>query len=235
VRGGAVLLVLNLTGVPGVTVAALMDAADTQRQWVLPLRVLTLGEQHVMRRSQTLPLRTAVPLLAYLHLHPGSTRRDIQLALFPDRPPGAALSAVKLAIHALRRELGPDAVETSGPYRDKRYRLGPDPQLQFDTAALDQALQMQDVSRALHVYAGPFLPFHSEGEWVEAQRAEQLANLKLLVRNRIDFCLRLDDWGNARLICQEFMTRDPDDLDAPRWLEEIRQRSQVILQHTASG
>ncbi len=206
-------------------VQAVMQAADTLSRKAAPLLVVTLGDQRVTRQGQTLPLRAAIPLLVFLHMQPGSTRHEVQLALYPDRAPGAALSAVKLAMHALRRELGAEAVVVSGPYRDRRYRLSADLPLHLDTAALDQALWMQDVSRALHLYAGPFLPHHEGGEWLQEQRAARLAGLKQLVWARTEYGLRLGDWANAQLICQGFMRRDPADQDAPAWLEKIQERS----------
>ncbi|ADV66319.1 SARP family transcriptional regulator [Deinococcus maricopensis] len=202
-------------------VQATLDVADAARTTGAPVRVITFGRQQVLRRTVPLPLRAAVPVLTLLALEPDRTRHELELALYPDRPPGAAASAVKLALHAIRQHLGADAVETSGPYRDKRYRLSAHLNLELDAVQYLEALRVQDVGRAFHLYGGPFLPNHEEGEWVQVRREEARIGLKSVVSSRIASYRAIGDWPRARFLCEELIRRDPDDPEPHAWLHDI--------------
>lgn len=91
------------------------------------LHVTTLGRVAVTRDGEE--VRFAYPnsplVLTYLALHPGRTRAQMQLELFPDKDDQVGSSYIRQCIWDLRDKLGPEVVGCSGPHRAPLYRLGP--------------------------------------------------------------------------------------------------------------
>ena len=121
------------------------------------------------------PKRAA--LLVYLAVAKprGFHRRDTLLALFwPDSDGEHARAALRQALTFLRRELG-DAVVRTRNAAD----LAVDPErLWCDAAAFEDAVNGDELERALDLYQGDFLPgFHVSGcgefeRWLEQRRRE---------------------------------------------------------------
>jgi DNA-binding SARP family transcriptional activator/TolB-like protein len=116
-----------------------------------------------------------IALLAYLAVaRPrGSHRRDTLLALFwPELDQEHARASLRKAVHHLRRALGDDAVVGLG---DEELGLSA-ARIWCDAAAVGQAIDADDVPRALELYRGPllkgfFVPDAPEFErWLESER-----------------------------------------------------------------
>lgn len=144
------------------------------------IRLRVLGPSSLDRPDGT-PVRsvTAQPkrfaLLTYLaSFHPaGRHPRDTVLGLlWPDLPPDRARSALRQALHGLRRSLGPGVLTGKG-----RERIGIDPErLWCDAAEFARTADQGRDEDALELYRGPFLEgFHVDGapafeRWVESRR-----------------------------------------------------------------
>jgi predicted ATPase/DNA-binding SARP family transcriptional activator len=110
-------------------------------------------------------------LLAFLLLHANEVVRRERLidALWGDEPPARAQNALQVAVHGLRRVLGPERVETVGD----GYRLHVEPD-ELDLGRFQELLR-QSPAAALELWRGPVLagveaPFAA----AEAARLEQL-------------------------------------------------------------
>jgi predicted ATPase len=110
-------------------------------------------------------------LLAFLLLHANEVVRRERLidALWGEQPPARAQNALQVAVHGLRRVLGPERVETVGD----GYRLHVEPD-ELDVARFQELLR-QSPAAALELWRGPVLagveaPFAA----AEAARLEQV-------------------------------------------------------------
>jgi predicted ATPase/DNA-binding SARP family transcriptional activator len=110
-------------------------------------------------------------LLAFLLLHANEVVRRERLidALWGEQPPARAQNALQVAVHGLRRVLGPERVETVGD----GYRLHVEPD-ELDLARVQELLRHSPAA-ALELWRGPVLagveaPFAA----AEAARLEQL-------------------------------------------------------------
>lgn len=117
-----------------------------------------------------------IGLLAYLALATprGSHRRDTLLALFwPELDQEHARASLRKAVHHLRRALGDDALVGLG---DEELGLSTT-RLWCDAAAVEQAMDADNIPRALELYRGPllkgfFVPDAPDFErWMERERA----------------------------------------------------------------
>ncbi len=111
-------------------------------------------------------------LLAWLALH-GTTRRETLLGVFsPESETDRARSALRNALHFLRRELGSEAIESIG---DGELRVGPD-RVWCDARAFEERLEEGRAEEALELYRGDLLEgFHVDGapefeRWVDDER-----------------------------------------------------------------
>lgn len=111
-------------------------------------------------------------LLAWLALH-GTSRRETLLGVFsPESDATRARSALRNALHFLRRELGPEAIESVG---DGELRVGPD-RVWCDVRAFEKRLDEGRVEAALELCRGDLLEgFHVDGapefeRWVDEER-----------------------------------------------------------------
>ncbi len=172
-------------------------------------------------------------LLVYLALaRPrGPQRRDLLLACFwPDSDLERGRGALRLALHSLRRSLGPEVLTGSG---EQGVGIAPGT-LWCDAAEFDRAIDEGRHADALELYGGELLPgFHLSGEdewerWLGAERAR-------LARRALEAAARLADAADA-----------DDDLEgALRWArrgaevaphdEGMLQRLLLLLDATGDG
>jgi DNA-binding SARP family transcriptional activator/TolB-like protein len=102
----------------------------------------------------------------------GVTREKILALLWPDEPDERARRSLNQAVYSLRRDLGADDALVGS--KDLRLNLD---LLEVDVIEFDDALQTNDLERAVQLYAGPFLdgffiPRSPEFErWMESERA----------------------------------------------------------------
>lgn len=181
----------------------------------LHLRVFTLGRAEVERGGERVPLSLegSVLLLAYLALHPGRTRRELEASIYPDRDPKTAGDYFRAVFRELRQRLGPEVLHMEGSPKQPRYRLGPDVHLELDVTELRAALAAGDLARALALYRGPFLAsLRLESEWADELREELRVLLTLELRNHLNRAHEEGDLRRALLLANEFLRVDPYDL-----------------------
>lgn len=118
------------------------------------------------------PRRLAVLALLARAGRPGITREKILALLWPDEPEERARRSLNQAVYSLRRDLGDEDALLGA--KDLRLNLD---RIEVDTIEFDDAINGNDVERAIRLYDGPFLdglfvPRAAEFErWVEVERA----------------------------------------------------------------
>ena len=140
--------------------------------------VRLLGELQARARGQVVP-PPAHPqgsaLLAWLALHPGEhDRGPLAALLWPDLAPSGARTALRSAVWALRRALGPDEAEVLAGRTTIGLRCVTDLQ-EFETL-----LEAGDTAGALVRGRGRLLPGLDEHAWVLAARAGHEARMAAL-------------------------------------------------------
>ena len=139
--------------------------------------VRLLGELEAQaggRRSRRRRIRRAPALLAWLALHPGEhDRGPLAALLWPELAPSGARTALRSAVWALRRALGPHEREVL----DGRTTIG----LRCATdLAPSTPSSRRATGRALALCRGPLLAGLDEHAWVLAARAEHEARVAAL-------------------------------------------------------
>ncbi|GBF07584.1 SARP family transcriptional regulator [Deinococcus aerius] len=181
----------------------------------LYLRVHTLGRAEVERAGERVPfsLEGSVLTLAYLALHPGQTRRELEAAIYPDRDPKTAGDYFRAVFRELRVRLGPGVLHMEGNAKQPRYRLGPEVHVELDVTELRSALEAGDLARALALYRGPFLPgLRMESEWADDLREELRVLLTLELKGRLGRAREEGDLRRALLLANELLRIDPYDV-----------------------
>ncbi|OOV12103.1 hypothetical protein BXU09_17445 [Deinococcus sp. LM3] len=202
----------NAAGLRGVPVQGL-DGPLTR------LDISTLGTEQVTVEGEAVPLSPgAVALLACLVLRPGQTRQDFQLVLYPDKFPNAAASAIKTHLAEARRHIGEDVIITDGPYHARRYQIGAGYAVRLDLLEWRAALIAQNLSRALSLYQGPFLPGLDGSEWAEGLRFETRAGLALLAQQVAQAWLEAGEPLRAIATCEQCLLVEPNVVE----LHEVR-------------
>ena len=118
------------------------------------------------------PRRLAVLALLARAGRTGVTREKILALLWPDEADDRARRSLNQAVYSLRRDLG--AEEALVGTKDLRLNLDV---IEVDVAEFQEAVEANDLDRAVRLYAGPFLdgffvPRAPEFEhWVEGERA----------------------------------------------------------------
>ena len=133
------------------------------------IRVLADGNPVAGAAAQ--PRRLAVLALLARAGRAGITREKILALLWPDEPDERARRSLNQAVYSLRRDLGGEDMLLGS--KDLRLNLE---LIEVDTIEFADAVDANDLDRALRIYAGPFLdglyvPRAPEFErWVESER-----------------------------------------------------------------
>jgi tetratricopeptide (TPR) repeat protein len=191
-------------------------AEDLQRRPVAVLRLNTLGTAALVlnRVPVRLALTRSLEVLAYLIAHPHCTLRQIQLALFPDRPHRRARSY----FHQVRDDLKKSVPGLSIPHdrRQRTYSVQLE-QIDFswDHRDLGAALarvetQDTDLLEVLSGSTGVFLP-HAEGPWASQEREQlQAWVLRLGMKTLTDWQASQDS-GRCLRLARRLVELEPDD------------------------
>ena len=145
---------------------------------VMVVTVRLLGELEAYAGARSVP-PPAHPqgraLLAWLALHPGEhDRGPLAALLWPGLAPSGARTALRSAVWALRRALGPH----EGEVLDGRTTIGL--RCATDLQAFDAFVAAGDAAAALALCRGPLLAGLDEHAWVLAARAEHAARVAAL-------------------------------------------------------
>lgn len=177
------------------------------------LQVTSLGRVAVFKDNAEIEftLKGSALLLAYLALHPGRTRAEIQLALYPEKDATAGASYIRSAIKELRDLLGREVVEFGGPHNSPWYRLGRFVHVDLDLQHFHEALSKGDVARALALYRGPFMPGIEDSEWVDQKREEALLALTFELRNQMARYKAEGDYRRFILLANQYLRAEPYD------------------------
>lgn len=142
---------------------------------MIQLRVLGTVRLHARDEREAravLAQPRRVALFVWLALH-GTARRDTLLGVFwPESDTDRARSALRNALHFLRRELGSDAIESCG---SGELRV-PSEVVWCDAGAFERELDDGRLERAMDLYRGDLLEgFHVDGtpefeRWVGRER-----------------------------------------------------------------
>lgn len=140
--------------------------------------VRLLGELSVQADGRPVP-SPAHPqgpaLLAWLALHPGEhDRGPLAALLWPDRPRSSARAALRSAVWALRRALGPQEAQVL----DGRTTIGLS--CATDLQAFGAFVAAGETAAALALCRGPLLAGLDDHDWVLAARAEHEARVAAL-------------------------------------------------------
>ncbi len=193
--------------------AALAGAPRLPEDGAMHLQLSTLGRARVLRDGAPVAfeLRGAALLLVYLALHPGRTRAEIQLELYPEKDGTAGANYIRAAIHELRQKLGPEVIAFEGPHNAPLYRLGRLVEVDLDLTHLHDALDRGELARALALYRGPFLPGLEDSEWARHKREEAQLALTFELRGQM---ARFEAEGDLRrvvLLANQLLRADPHD------------------------
>lgn len=191
------------------------------------LHVTTLGKVAVIRDGEE--IRFAYPnsplLLTYLALHPGRTRAQMQLELFPDKDDQTGSSYLRQCIWDLRDKLGAEVVGCSGPHRAPVYHLGPCVSVELDFTHLLAAVRDGEAARALALYRGEFLLSVEDSDWVRQKREEALLALTIELRRQMVQARERGDWRRVVLFANQLLKVDPLDREV---LQERVEAAQVV-------
>lgn len=182
---------------------------------LMSLQISTLGRASVFKDHAEVPLslKGSALLLAYLHLHPGKTRAEIQLALYPDKDPNTGGGYIRSAIAELREQLGREVVVFSGPKNAPVYRLGSLVHCELDVSAFRQAADRGESARMLALYRGEFMPGVQDSEWVQNVREELWLTFTLELRVQLARFEETGDWRRVILLANQYLKFDPYDQD----------------------
>lgn len=137
--------------------------------------VSLLGELSALAGGQPVPLPAhpqGPALLAWLALHPGEhDRGPLAALLWPGLPRANARAALRSAVWAVRRALGPHETEVL----DGRTTVGL--RCATDLAAFDAHVAAGETAAALALCRGPLLEGFDEHPWALAARAEHAARV----------------------------------------------------------
>lgn len=195
------------------------------------LDILTLGAEQATLEGEAVPLSAgAVALLAFLILKPGQTRQHLQAALYPDKFPNAAASAIKTHLTEIRRHIPGDLVLTDGPYHARTYHLSGGFGLRLDLLEYRSALAAQNLARALSLYRGPLFPGMTQSDWAEGLQLEARTGLNLLAQQHARVSLQAGEPTVALAVCDQVLTVEPDLIELHELrLQAVRQLGDVRL------
>lgn len=193
--------------------ANLAGAPRLPEDGAMRIQVTTLGRVAVEKDGAEVDfnLKGAALLLAYLALHPGRTRAEIQLDLYPDKDAVTGANYMRATIKELRDKLGQEVVTFEGPHNAPWYRLGRFVHVDLDLVQLHDALGRGEIARALALYRGPFLPDIEDSEWAEQKREEALLGLTFELRNQMARYKAEGDYRRFILMANQYLRADPFD------------------------
>ncbi len=174
-------------------------------------------------------------VLKYLAARAGRpTPRDMLLeALWPDAAPDASTNRLRVAVHALRRDLGTDAAHLV-EHQDGCYAFGPGISPRLDTAEFEQAWRngaaaeragdsqsaMQFLEIAETLYRGDFLEDDIYEDWTLVER-EFLRDIFLNVLAQLaEHSLATGDYTACQDRCRQLIRHDVCNEGAYRLLME---------------
>ncbi|MFC6663058.1 hypothetical protein [Deinococcus multiflagellatus] len=178
------------------------------------LCVHTLGMPKVTVDDEVLPLSVgAVGLLTCLILKPMQTRRDLQLALYPEKFPEAAASLVKAHLRELRTVLGAPAITSQGSYHAQQYFLVHHYTVKLDLLELKDAVTTRNLARTLSLYKGEFLAAFENSDWALGHRTAALSSVTVLVKQLGHEATLTSQFDRAIRIYTRLLETAPDLLD----------------------
>lgn len=191
--------------------AALNGSPRLPEDGLMHMQVSTLGRVQVVKDGTPVDfeLRGAPLLLAYLALHPGKTRAEVQLELYPDKDVRTGAGYIRAAIHELRQTLGREVVIFEGPHNAPRYRLGHLVHVDLDMTGVTEAVNRGEVARALALYRGPFMPGVEDSAWVRHKREEVLLSLTFELRTQMARYQAEGDLKRVILLANQYLRIDP--------------------------
>lgn len=179
------------------------------------VRVTTLGvpKVHLKRQEVHFKFTGSLPVLTYLTLHPGQTRAEIELALFPERHGTTVKSYLRQCFKDLRTHLGEGILSTTGPHQAPRYSIGSSFHIDLDVLNFRDALQAGDTARMLALYRGPFLPLEElePSEWTTRVRNETRLGLALDLQQQIQAHQREGNHERLVLAANQYLRVEPYD------------------------
>ncbi|AFZ67736.1 tetratricopeptide repeat protein [Deinococcus peraridilitoris] len=193
--------------------ANLAGAPRLPEDGLMRLQVTTLGRVVVFKDNAPVEftLKGSPLLLAYLALHPGRTRAEIQLDLYPDKDSVTGANYIRAAIKELRDKLGQEVVSFEGPHNAPWYRLGRLVHVDLDLLHFHEALSKGEVARALALYRGDFMPDIEDSEWAEQKRDEALLALTFELRTQMARYQADGDYRRYILLANQYLRADPFD------------------------
>src|SRR5687767_4077201 len=174
--------------------------------------------------------RHRLALLARLAMAPagGLSREKLAALLWPESGKQQAHHSLNVAVHALRKELGPDAIRSVGT------------NLELDLAAVDcdaahfvGAVAANDMQAAVHLYNGPFLDgfFLDDAnefeQWQEGERVRLAALFRQALEALATSAERSGDLTKAIEWLQKLGVADPGDA-------RVAARTMMVLEHSGN-
>jgi len=177
------------------------------------VRLVTLGDARLLvdGRPARLDLARSPELLAYLLRRPGKTLPQIAADLSPDEDP----KKTKNYLHQARYDLEKAAPGVSIPHGPGRtYAVRWDgPVLTWDVFDLEAALRERSeegIERALHLYAGPFLP-GSDSTWASEERADMAWSVVRVGLELIEEWYAQEEYAKCVSLAGRLLEVDPYD------------------------
>jgi DNA-binding SARP family transcriptional activator/TolB-like protein/predicted Zn-dependent protease len=169
--------------------------------------------------------RAKLALLAILAMARRPVARDALLELFwGDQDEARARHSLSNALSSLRRTLGPRSITT----RDTEVALVPDAPLDVDALDLADAVEAQDYTRALELYAGPFMAgvyvqdSPSFEQWVSRERRRLEALFVQACTRQCAALARSRRWPDCAAVALRWLEVEPLSSDAALFLLNAR-------------
>lgn len=178
------------------------------------LCVHTLGVPKITLDDEQLPMSVgAVGLLTCLILKPMQTRRDLQLALYPEKFPDAAASLIKTHLRELRTALGAPAIDSQGHYHAQQYFLAQHYNVTLDLLELRDAITARNLARTMSLYKGEFLSAFEHSDWALEHRTAALSSVTVLVQQLGHEATLSGQFDRAIRMYSRLLETTPDLLD----------------------
>ncbi|PNY80590.1 hypothetical protein CVO96_03725 [Deinococcus koreensis] len=179
------------------------------------LEIMTLGQELVIRDGVPCSMRVkgSVAVLAYLAMHPRSTRQTVITDLWPDRDPKKAATYFRQCISDIRETTGADVILVEGAHQAPEYRLSSKATVILDSQRVLQLVANGQLPAAVAAYKGEFLPTLDESEWVEEQRIHIREALLGSLRAELRAAQLGREYRRVVLLATAIIGIDPSDTD----------------------